>query len=301
MMPIPMIEDAGARLRNLVAAGLLLSGAATLGLAGPARAAAGHATWQPEVSERLVKLPSRYLKKSIDRDFAASALAQAMQDIEAEVELKLETLKDLGAAIDRAEDEVRVELRHQFLAEKQAYLELLKSHQDLKRKHLGTRAKVYARLLKRLNRGMAAESPEQVELIKRQEEARQRLDRTVDAVDMKLFGTPATPDSKYSREYSRNLSALNTLIAAIQAHPMTARQDADEGPLSKPEYLRRLIADNQADRALLDQEGEILGYMAKLVALDATALAEDLAPEEPADADVAEGASVTVAVDLFVH
>jgi len=35
--------------------------------------------WKPQSSERLVKLPPRYLEKSIDHDFATSALGSAMQ------------------------------------------------------------------------------------------------------------------------------------------------------------------------------------------------------------------------------
>ena len=40
------------------------------------------AKWQPQSSERLVKLPPSYLKKSLDRDFAGSGLGQALKSTE---------------------------------------------------------------------------------------------------------------------------------------------------------------------------------------------------------------------------
>ncbi len=282
-----------------ITAGLLCAAIACAGLATPARADTGGPTWQPRFSERLVKLPASTLKKSLDRDFSGSALARAMRDANEALGLKVQTLEDLRSAIDEAEGEVKVELRHQFLAEKREYLDLLKSHQDLRRRHLDTRIKVYGRLLGKLTREQSAQTPERASLIEKQDEARTRLERTVDAVDMKLFGTPATPESKYSREYARNLGAMNALITAIKAHPKAHEGVADLGSVSKPEFVRRLVADSEAERALLDQEGQILGHMAKLVALDAMALADDLQVAE-SDDNGPEAASVTAAVDLFI-
>ena len=282
-----------------VTAGLICAAIACAGLATPAGADTGGPTWQPRFSERLVKLPASYLKKTLDRDFSGSALAQAMSDANAALGFKVQTLEDLRSAIDQAEGEVKVELRHQFLAEKREYLDLLKSHQDLRRRHLKTRIKIYGRLLGKLAREQSAQTPERVSLIEKQEEARTRLDRTVDTVDVKLFGTPATPESKYSREYARNLGAMNALITAIKAHPMAERGEADMGPISKPEFVRRLVADGEAELALLDQEGQILGHMAKLVALDAMVLSDDLQVAEPDD-DGSEPANVAAAVDLFI-
>jgi hypothetical protein len=283
-----------------VTAGFLCAAIACASLVTPTRADTGGPTWQPRFSERLVKLPASYLKKSLDRDFSGSALAQAMSDTNVALGLKVQTLEDLRLAVDQAEGDVKVELRHQFLAEKREYLDLLKSHQDLRRRHLDTRIKVYGRLLGKLNRQQSAQTPERASLIEKQDEARTRLERTVDTVDVKLFGTPATPESKYSREYARNLGAMNALITAIKAHPMAQSSDADLGSISKPEFVRRLVADSEAERALLDQEGQILGHMAKLVALDAMALSDDLQVADSVDDDSPEAASVAAAVDLFI-
>ena len=60
------------------------------------------------------------------------------------------------------------------------------------------------------------------------------------------------------------------------------------------------MAPTEAERALLDQEGQILGHMAKLVALDAMALSDDLQVTESDDDDSPEAASVAAVVDLFI-
>ncbi len=41
--------------------------------------------WQPQASERLVRLPADYMKKAVDRDFANSELAAALSDADSDV------------------------------------------------------------------------------------------------------------------------------------------------------------------------------------------------------------------------
>ena len=53
------------------------------------------AKWQPQSSERLVKLPPSYLKKSLDRDFAGSGLGLALKSTETDIQNKGNTLSDL--------------------------------------------------------------------------------------------------------------------------------------------------------------------------------------------------------------
>ena len=67
-----------------------------------------------------------------------------------------------------------------------------------------------------------------------------------------------------------------------------------------------LIANNGSSLALLDQEENILGYMAKLVALDAMALAEEVAADDSGADGGSDGVemgelSVSSAVDFFIN
>lgn len=263
---------------------------------------AGTPSWQPDASERLVKLPSSYLKKAIDRDFAGSELAGALNDTDSRVKLKGQTLSDLQGAIDKADGDVKTELRHQFLAEKQEFIRLMGEQQELRRKQVETKTKLYDRLLAKLERRDAGMSPEKAELIKRQEAAHQRFETSVASVDMTLFGSSTAGESRYSREYSKNMAAIESLVQAIKEHPMAAQSEIDGKAISKQDYLRQLMAENQADGAILDQEETILGYMAKLVALDAMALSEDVAGGDGGDGVTSDDGQVSLSssVDFFI-
>ena len=282
-----------------LATGLLTSTA--LLAAAQVSAKPGPAIWNPSVTERLVKLPQSHLKKSLDRDFARSPLADAIANNEDEIKLKVDTLGDLRKAAEQAEGELRVELRHQLLAEKRAYLNLVKQRQDLRRQHLVERKNVYARILKKVLRAQGANSVETQKLVRQQEAAQARFQKSSEAVDMKLFASLDAPDSKYAREYARNLSAANALLQAINAHPM--RKQAQPGsPTDKSTYLRRLVSNADSQIALVAQEEEILGYMAKLVALDAAALSEELDAEtKTADTHEETPSPVTSALNHFIH
>ncbi|MBL6928904.1 MAG: hypothetical protein ISR44_07000 [Rhodospirillales bacterium] len=260
-------------------------------------------SWQPSASERLVKLPSNYLKKAIDRDFAESDLASALTDVNSRVQLKGQTLGDLQAAIDKAEGDVKIELRHQFLAEKQEFIKLMGEQQDMRRKQVETKIKLYERLLAKLERRGAGMTPTKAKLLDNQKAARERFEGTASGVDMAIFGSAAVSESRYSREYAKNMTAIEALVAAIKEHPMTAEPEINGQPVSKQDYLRQLIAENQARVAIVEQEENILGYMAKIVALDAMALSEEVAAEDIEDSGVTgeDGeVSLSAAVDFFV-
>jgi len=289
----------------------LLLGAAAIALmigtmttaAAPSMAATQGASpsWRPQVSERMVKLPANYLKKSLDRDFARSPLGQAIRDLEQEAALKAQTLSDLQKAIEQSEGDVQVELKHQLLAEKRAYIELMADKQAMHQKQVKTRQKVLEKLLAKLNRKAGGMSASRRKLVQQQDEARKRFDGSASKIDMALFAETTAPETKYAKGYSKNLRAIQTLMAAIKSHPMNAETTLDGEAVTKPEYVRRMIADAEAEVALIEQEGEILGYMAKIVALDAMVLAEEIADSDLADSDITEPTDLTSVVDIFVN
>lgn len=271
-------------------------------LAQPLPAVAAAPDWQPAVSEKLVKLPNAYLKKELDKDFANSPLAGALADATESARLKAATLADLNRARGQATGDLRVELDHQFLAEKKAYLDLVAKQQDLKRRQLTVRAAAYERLLSKLGLANSGQTKDQAKLVEQQVAARARFEKSEDRVDLTLFEESVAPDSKYARDYAKNLSAIKQLAAAIDNHAMTrkAQAEAVQGE-SKPSYLRRLIADTEADLALLNQESEIVGYMAKLVSLDAQALAEDVQDSHPVVEDAPKDTGLASVVNLYIQ
>ncbi len=244
--------------------------------AAPAPVYANAANWTPTASEKLVKMPGAYLKRAIDRDFATSELAGAISDNGQSMALKKQSLKDLQDAAEMAEGDLRIELKHQYLAEKQAYIRLMGNRQDMQRKQAKTQVKFYKRLLKKLQRNNQGLTPEAHALMEKQNEAKSRFTLASEKVDMEVFGEPGVEQSKYSVDYAKNTLALTQLAAAIDNHPMNQATKLDGEPVSKQEYIRRLIQDGEAEVAILNQKDELLGYMAKLVALDAMALADEV-------------------------
>ena len=289
------MQRPGSRCAILAIALVLVAPAGTL-----AKTKATDPSWRPEVSERLIKLPATYLKKSLDRDFARSGLGLAIESVDDEIGFKSQTLVDLNGAIGKADGAVRTELRHQFLAEKRAYLELVSKKHAMRRKHVAAKKRVLEDLLGRLVQDEAAMTPARQTLIHSQVAARQRFEASIPAVDIKLLATSAAPESRYARQFGKNLTAQETLIRAIDDHPMNAQPVIDGQAVTKGDYVRQLIADTDAEIALIQQEETILGYMAKLIALDATALSEQVADAERIDSDVTDRTGLTSAVNFFV-
>lgn len=276
--------------------------------AATAAAATDPPDWSPAASEKLIKLPGDYLKRAVDNDFARSGLAAALIDLDRNIRLKQQSLADLQAAIERARGEdsgdLRVELEHQFLEEKRNYISMMQEHQDLRAKRAETKMRLYERLLGKLNRQTRAVTPQQADLLAKQTAARERFETSVAQIDTKLLRSSMTSESRYAREYAKNLAAIETLVQAVNAHPMNQAPEIDGQPVGRAEYLRQLIAENQADLAVVDQERSILGYMAKLVSLDALALSEGIATDEEsavATVDDREETGVSGAVEFFVQ
>jgi len=255
--------------------------------------------WQPQASERLVKLPTNYLKKSIDHDFADSELGKALHDVNENIGLKMKTLGDLQAAIGKTEGKSRTELRHQLLVEKRAFLEQMSRKNELRRKYVVTKQRLLEKMMKRLKAKQGNVSGTRRALIEQQSAAHNRFESTVTTVDTRLLETTAAPDSKYSGKFAENIAAIEKLVNRIKTHRMNPAR-TDGKTLSKEEHLRGLLTENQADLSILDQEETVLGYMAKLVAFDAMALSEEELDAELADSDHPADTSLSIAVDLFI-
>jgi hypothetical protein len=287
--------------RLMIAGGVLLAIAS--GLSAAPALASEMPGWHPEASERLIKLPSALMARTIERDFAGSALAAALGDTREDAAFKAQTLRDLKAAAEQTRDSaVRTELRHQYLAEKRDFIALVGRQQELERQRVEVRRKLYAKVLAKLERTGQGLSPQTERLLDDQNAAAKRFESSVAKVDLELFGSGVVAQSRYAKDFQKNLSAIEKLTSAIQAHPMNAEARVDGDPVNKQDYLRHLLAEAESDIAILEQENAVLGYMAKLVALDAMALAEGI--EDPGSLAAAgpsedDGVLVTV-VDLFV-
>jgi len=262
----------------------------------------GSPAWHPQSSERLVKLPARYLNKSLDQGFSESSLGLALSKTEVNVGLKVGTLKDLQKAVAQSDGKMRMELRHQLLAEKRAYLDLMSRRNDIRREHVQTKLRVVEDTLGKLVKSNSPDTPAMHDLITRQAAARERFSSSLAQVDMKVFQSASVPESKYAVQYAKNRTVIEKLLARISNHKMAASSTGDSATMTKEEYLRQVVADTQTKLSLIDQEDTILGYMAKLVALDAMDLSEEAMNAELAASNISgEGAiSPTQVVSFFL-
>ncbi|MBH67129.1 MAG: hypothetical protein CMM58_02130 [Rhodospirillaceae bacterium] len=256
--------------------------------------------WSPQSSERLVKLPPSYLQKSLDRDLASSPLGEAIKDIQTEILHKGNTLADLQKAIGSSKDEAKLELRYQFLAEKRAYLDLMVRQNGLNRKQANTRINLYNRMLGELADKNAANTPAKKQLLNLQTSARNRLKSSLVKVDLKVFETATVPQSRYAVKYDKNVQAIEKLLDHIKGHEMNRSLTANGTEMTKEEFIRHMATEAEAELALADQDDLILGYMAKLVALDSMALSEEAIDAELADSALPNNSSPAQATSFFI-
>lgn len=288
----------GRRTRRLL---LAAAGALALGTAAPA--SANTPEWQPQASERLVKLPATYLEQAVKQDFEGSALAGALADVEQKIQARQKSLKEIRTALKKASDQkMRTELQHQLLVKKRGFVKLLGKRAELRRRQIKTRVDLYNRLLDQVRNDEPATAAAK-QLRKNQQKAVERFKDVVGKVDMEMFGSVAAKQSEYNKEYTENRQAMERLVQAIKDHPLSAKATVDGKTVTKKQYLQRLVSKSEAQLALLDQKETMYGYMAKLVALDAMALSTGLGKGKNGDgAGPGSDPKVTAAnaVDTFL-
>lgn len=235
------------------------------------------ADWQPISSERLIKLPANIMERALEHDFQSSALASKIKHVDQRLEANQTDLATLQQAIKQVQGDEQVELRHQFLEQKSAYIDEMETRQTFRRDELKTRISVYQNLLNELQAdARRAQEPVSNAVREQQKAARQRMESMAGRVDETLFEMALAPQSNYAQEYDANFQKIKQLQLAISQHALSRNQfDADE-QLTRESYIRELLANAEADFSLLNQEDEMLGYMARLVAMDAQALQIEL-------------------------
>ena len=300
-IPLNQITTSGCQIRPglkaatpiIFAAVILMSSTVT------ARPSAGP-EWRPESSEKLVKLPATYLKKSIDSDFADSKLGLAIEENQEKSRLKLQSLKDLNMAVRDADGEVKTEIRHHLLAEKRSFIYIMSNKNEMRRKQLVTKLRLFERMLKKLGESNAQITKSRKKLVDKQEAAKKRFHASLSTVDVRLFENDAIPESKYSQKYAKNMTVIGKLVSRIGSHRMNSSINADGRLLTKEEYIRGLLTETQSEISILEQEETILGYMAKLVALDALVLSEEALDAVLINSDLPVNNGPAEAADFFL-
>ena len=260
--------------------------------------------WQPMPGEKLIKLPALIMARAIEQDFRDSKLAadlRATQDSLGSIQGSLHSLQK--AITDAETKDQTIELQHQFLEQKSAYLDGMEQQQALKQQAAQTRIDAYNEVLEELQRdAQRASDPVSRSIREKQLQARSRMEAMTKDVDDFFFPSLGGETSQYNREYAHNIDQIKALQRAISAHDANQSATVDGESVSREEFVRSLLAAEETQLALIDQENEMLGYMARLVALDAQALQMQVAYgpefEDGAIKDESKPASM---VDYFIN
>lgn len=229
--------------------------------------------WQPIASERLIKLPAAVIAKALEQDFRESELAQELDGTDTSIGNIKSTLDTLTSSLAEAEGEARTGLQFEVLQTKSSYLDEMESYQQYRRQFVTTKLETYQKVLEEIQKQARLQNdPDVKALTQSQLASRQRLEANKALVTDDLFPAAMSETSRYSAEYDANMGKIKQLQAAIRQHDANRAAMVDGESVSRETFVRHLLAEAETDLALLDQEDEMLDYMARLVALDAQAL-----------------------------
>ena len=257
-------------------------------------------SWRPQLSEKILLLPLKHMNNAIEQDFSKSGLARNMTSVESQISDQVSAISELKKNLSLYSEQEKIEARHQIIVGKKSYIELLGKQIDLKRTRLNTKLVLLKRFDRTLSRDVLEQKAES-ELRQLQQDAKSRIESISAKLREQIAMEPLTPETNFSKEFDKNMLAINALKGAIANHRMQSQLGLDKGA-SKGDMLRQLMLDAEADLALVEIETELLGHMAHLLSLDAMALAEDVAITS---FDVAAGGQIysspSDAVTLFTQ
>jgi hypothetical protein len=221
-------------------------------------------------------LPSKHLENAVERDFASSPLASDMQTLDEDIQSKVSTIGKLQENQHLYEGAESLEVTHQIIAGKRDYLEMMSGQLDLKRQQLETKRNLYQRLMRQA-KASSIRSPQVEQHHLAIDAARVRSGAVETQLRDELFFSTNLEESKFGSEYAENRAAIEQLRSAISNHPANQQIVINGEPVTKAEELNGLMLGVEAELALLSMEEEVIGYMAKLLSLDAMAFAEKVA------------------------
>ena len=115
---------------------------------------------------------------------------------------------------------------------------------------------------------------------------------------IKFFGDENT---KTLKSFQKQVDKINQLKNKISQHSANKSPTLNGVEVTSQEYLRQLLIDVSSEQSLLDQEGLLLSYMARLVALDANEMEYQMSyGADEMDIKRQETTSPSSVADLFL-
>lgn len=269
---------------------------------GSSAAMASTAEWKPVSAESLIELPANLIEKRIQQDFNMSPMAIQLLAIEESIAQQSNQIKAIQTMVKEVADDEMIDEKVGLVQLKSDFLDDMQAGHLLRQDALNQKIEVYQTLLNTMYQAANREQNQSKFVLKQQQEAaRLRMEKVMAQVDETMSAQGYTQQSPYADEFAKNLAKIEQLKTAISAHQANMAATVDGIEVSTEEYIRQLLIQASSEQSLLDQEGLMLSYMSKLVALDAQAL-EYAISDQQSEQDILAQPMTTPAtsVDLFL-
>lgn len=258
--------------------------------------------WQPVSVESLIELPANLIEKRIQQDFNMSPIATELLTIEENIVQQSTQIKAVQSLLSESADNEMIDERVSLVQLKSDFLDDMQSGHELRQQALVQKIDIYQNVLKKMyETNNSQQNQERFVLKQQQKAARERMEKVMEQVDQTMLAQGYTEQSPYADEFAKNLAKIEQLKTAINSHQASMAATVDGIEVSTEEYVRQLLIEAAYERSLLDQEGLMLSYMSKLVALDAQALEYAISDMQSEQDILAQPTtSPASAVDIFL-
>ena len=231
--------------------------------------------WKPQIVEKMYLLPPKHLNKVLNNDFNKSILALNLQTTDNKIKDRIEKISELNSMLKGASKNETLEIKHQIIINKRDYIKDMSNLLTMKRQKLDTKKSFFQKIQKNI-RKTSLDRKTNSEFLNNKNNALKRAE----SIDFKILDSAAhsmSKTSKYFKQYQINKDAVKKLKLAIQKHPMSNKNILSKDPKNKMEAVKNYVHNIDTEISVLEMKEEMINYMAKIVALDAMSLAEEVA------------------------
>ena len=231
--------------------------------------------WKPQIVEKMYVLPPEHLNKVLNNDFNKSVLAVNLRNTDDKIKTKIKKIKQLNTLLPGKTSDETMEIKHQIIVKKRDYIKDMSNLLIMKKQRLNTKQTFFKKIVKNIN-NKSYENKSKNKFVINKNTALKRSKK----IDFKILESSTinfSKKSKYFDQYQINKDAVTRLQLAIEKHPMNHQNILLTNPKNKIEAVRNYLHNLDTEIAVLEMKEQMINYMAKIVALDAMSLAENLA------------------------
>ena len=231
--------------------------------------------WKPQIVEKMYLLPPKHLNKVLNNDFNKSILALNLQTADNKIKDRIEKISELNSMLKGASKNEALEIKHQIIINKRDYIKDMSNLLTMKRQKLDTKKSFFQKIQKNI-RNTSLNRKINSEFLNNKNNALKRAE----SIDFKILDSTShslSKTSKYFKQYQINKNAVKKLKLAIEKHPMSNKNILSKDPKNKMEAVKNYVHNIDTKISVLEMKEEMINYMAKIVALDAMSLAEEVA------------------------